>query len=571
MKITLSSILFALLETSSLAKSNGRTLRNMSREKEIPHAHATTSSPQDQAKSSSPQAPFQSFSPGGNSNASIDKSEEQKKQDVPPVHVQSFSLGGNDSTNNNKHKPPATNVNNNVDKKNYHTSIVGGEQSDVGQFPYFVDLNGCGGSLIAPNIVLTVAHCDTSGSSLVNTNALVGAYERQQDTFGAKSVNIAAQRNHPDYNDVVLENDFMLLKLSEEVNSKSPVTLSLNDDFNSPADGTDLTVLGVGFTTQDAFQLPNVDVHVVNIDECNDAYTNQVIEDVMFCAGVPQGFMDSCQGNSGGPIIQRNGNEHVQVGVVSWGHGCAEPGFPGIYARVSSVHEWITQVVCDEWGASASFCDGGGGGDCPEGELDFDFTITTDSYGFDTSWEIVNSQGQYVVRGENLDSDRTYHARQCLPSDSYTFTLNDSYGDGLCCGAYPGYSLSVDGNTILQGGADAFGSEVSVDFASCSEGELDFDFTITTDSFGFDTSWEVVNSQGQSVLSGENFEDDRTYNERQCLPNDSYTLSMYDSYGDGLCCGANPGYTLSVDSNTIIQGGADDFGSEISVEFWLNP
>jgi hypothetical protein len=89
-----------------------------------------------------------------------------------------------------------------------------------------------------------------------------------------------------------------------------------------------------------------------------------------------------CQGDSGGPIINRNRNDPVQVGVVSWGFDCAQPGFRGIYARVSSAHYWIKQVVCDEWGASASFCDGGStGGNCAEGELDFDVSITTYYYG----------------------------------------------------------------------------------------------------------------------------------------------------------------------------------------------
>jgi trypsin len=623
MKIALPSILFALLETAALAQNHGGgNLRNVKKEEVVPAAAMK----KEKAKAvpaaamkekavppaaamkekavppangvTSPAHVVQSFSLGGNSNA---KKQKQKQMEAPePGHVQMFNLGSNESTDNNnkKHKDahhpspdqqralnekkkrvaPANDVNM---KKNYHTSIVGGEQSDVGEFPYFVDLNGCGGSLIAPNIVLTAAHCDPSGSSFVNANALVGAYERQQETYGAEFVNIAAQRVHPQYNDFTLANDFQLLRLSEDVISATPVTLSLDDDY-SPADGADLTVLGVGLTTQGGFELPpflsDVDVQVVNIDECNTSYNNEVIEDVMFCAGVPQGGKDSCQGDSGGPIVKRIGNEHVQVGVVSWGYGCAQPGFPGIYSRVSSAHDWIKQVVCEEWGESASFCDGGSpptGGNCAAGELDFDFSITTDSYGYETSWELANSQNQVVVSGENLDSDLAYNTRQCIPNDAYTLTIYDSYGDGLCCGSNPGYTLAVDGNGIQQGGADDFGGEISVNFGStptggsgnCATGELDFDFSITTDYYGYETSWEVVNSHGQSVVHGENLDSDLAYNTRQCIPNDSYTLMIYDSYGDGLCCGTNPGYTLAVDGNVIQQGGADDFGGEISVNF----
>jgi hypothetical protein len=118
-----------------------------------------------------------------------------------------------------KHKPPARNF----IKKNYHLSIVGAEQSNVGESPCFA------------NVVLTVGHCYTSGGYFVNANALVEAYEMQPETCGAKFVNNAAQKNHhPECNGFAFANDFTLLKLSEEVNSVAPVTLSLNGYCSIP-------------------------------------------------------------------------------------------------------------------------------------------------------------------------------------------------------------------------------------------------------------------------------------------------------------------------------------------------
>lgn len=51
------------------------------------------------------------------------------------------------------------------------------------------------------------------------------------------------------------------------------------------------------------------------------------------------------QGDSGGPLVSKTANQWVQAGIVSWGQGCAEPGFPGVYARVSQYQSWITSYI----------------------------------------------------------------------------------------------------------------------------------------------------------------------------------------------------------------------------------
>lgn len=57
----------------------------------------------------------------------------------------------------------------------------------------------------------------------------------------------------------------------------------------------------------------------------------------MICAGIPQGGKDSCQGDSGGPIVI----DKKLVGIVSWGNGCAQPGFPGVYTNIAYFGKWI--------------------------------------------------------------------------------------------------------------------------------------------------------------------------------------------------------------------------------------
>lgn len=60
-----------------------------------------------------------------------------------------------------------------------------------------------------------------------------------------------------------------------------------------------------------------------------------------FCAGV--GEKDSCNGDSGSPIINQN---KIQVGIVSDGEGCARSDYPGIYTRVSVFSDWIAASIC---------------------------------------------------------------------------------------------------------------------------------------------------------------------------------------------------------------------------------
>ena len=84
-----------------------------------------------------------------------------------------------------------------------------------------------------------------------------------------------------------------------------------------------------------------VRVPAITTHQCNIAY-GEGITDSMICAGYPNvGLKDSCEGDSGGPLVCNNGGNAVLAGVVSWGFGCADPEFPGVYARVTTALNWI--------------------------------------------------------------------------------------------------------------------------------------------------------------------------------------------------------------------------------------
>ncbi len=156
---------------------------------------------------------------------------------------------------------------------------------------------------------------------------------------------------HPNYNPNTNNNDIALLKLTSPAVLNStvaiipPATSPLVDALVQAGDTS--TVTGWGDTTEGgslADVLMEVTLPIVSNTSCNQAYG--FITDNMLCAGLTQGGKDSCQGDSGGPLIVPVGDgSWLLAGIVSSGNGCARPGYPGIYTRVSRYQAWIGQYV----------------------------------------------------------------------------------------------------------------------------------------------------------------------------------------------------------------------------------
>ena len=112
-------------------------------------------------------------------------------------------------------------------------------------------------------------------------------------------------------------------------------------------------VSGWGALEHDEYDFPDtlqwVEVPAVTNEVCKQAYsggiTNSDITDAMICAGYAEGGKDSCQGDSGGPFVCLDGSMAFLTGVVSFGYGCASPGFYGVYARVTTVLDWIQSYM----------------------------------------------------------------------------------------------------------------------------------------------------------------------------------------------------------------------------------
>jgi len=206
-------------------------------------------------------------------------------------------------------------------------------------FLFSVYLDGCGGALIGPKVVLTAGHCcGQEGGNAIVRNGQIRT--------------IVKERRHPSYVESTLENDFCLFQLDKTVSTttSTKIRLSLNRNGTLPTGGQSLTVMGYGRIEEDgdySKKLRDVKVPAVKNSECYSAYGDIFRKTIMFCAG--KLGKDACSGDSGGPIILRRGNRHIVLGVVSYGLGCAREDYPGVYARVSAVTTWIKNVACTEW------------------------------------------------------------------------------------------------------------------------------------------------------------------------------------------------------------------------------
>jgi secreted trypsin-like serine protease len=205
----------------------------------------------------------------------------------------------------------------------------------------------CGGSVISPNWVMTAGHCVYGNTNSPSSFKIKAGIFQQSSTSepDEQIVEIDQIILHPLYVSSTTSHDVALLKLKTPITFGShvqPVCLPQSDG-NYLSSGKSVTVTGWGTTSQGGSiseKLRQVVVPCVDYTTCNKEYSGDIMQDVMFCAGV--GGKDSCQGDSGGPVVSKHSNgKWYQHGIVSWGNGCAQASYPGVYSKVSAYCDFI--------------------------------------------------------------------------------------------------------------------------------------------------------------------------------------------------------------------------------------
>lgn len=363
------------------------------------------------------------------------------------------------------------------------TYIIGGDDA-VREYPWMVALyqNGdftCGGVLISSRWIATAAHCvyedDVNGNATAyaasNFSVVIGGTTHYSTTAAANTADvgvydISSVVINSSYDSSTYDYDIAVLELDNSYYQPGPA-IATSDRFDEIDGGSYLTVIGYGLMDADENAAPD-DAIPTTLQEAklpfvptSDCYwENQSSTDVtdnMFCAGYDNNDsdvdIDSCSGDSGGPVFTTLDGEITLVGLVSWGSStCSE--HPGVYTKVSNLRSWILanidgfQVV--EQGAATYDSDEGSFttgllsvyqyGTDPDNYLDIDSLVFDDNDYTDTLTVFDNCSNSYLYETEDsgasctiefdltgeIDDDSLFSATLQVNSDNDSEVIDSS-------------------------------------------------------------------------------------------------------------------------------------------------
>lgn len=243
--------------------------------------------------------------------------------------------------------------------------VIGGSATPITSYPWQAALRYdarfggsdssnqfCGGVVVAPQIVLTAAHCvfDTDpdpapqdGTKLDPDDVDVVLGKTTLSAAGGDHFDVQATFVQPGYDPNLSTDDVGYLVLSAPT-SQTPIKLAGPTEAALWTPGYPTQVSGYG-TTVNSQMAPGSDtlraatVPIIADSTCGapSVYGAVFVAASMICAGYLAGGVDSCYGDSGGPLqAPAQGGIFRLVGLVSFGDQCALPNAPGVYARVAA-------------------------------------------------------------------------------------------------------------------------------------------------------------------------------------------------------------------------------------------
>ncbi|XP_037301367.1 trypsin, alkaline C-like [Manduca sexta] len=237
--------------------------------------------------------------------------------------------------------------------------IVGGQLTTIDRYPSLVQVEFLGiftntwGQSCAANIlnnfyVLSAAHC-FAGLFYDRSRRRIRGGSTFRNT-GGEVIGIVREFNHPDYNIIPGDADINVVRLRSPIiyNPVMQRATIVPQGFEIP-DNMPVVHAGWGaieWLGPQSSQLQDVTIYTVNRQICAERYLTlnppRQVTGNMICAGILDvGGKDACQGDSGGPMYLGD----IIVGVVSWGHECANDTYPGVSAAVGPYSDWIVATA----------------------------------------------------------------------------------------------------------------------------------------------------------------------------------------------------------------------------------
>ncbi|XP_016930530.3 trypsin 3A1 [Drosophila suzukii] len=232
--------------------------------------------------------------------------------------------------------------------------IVGGWETRITFFPHQVSLqlgtrHACGGTILSHTIILTAAHCVLEYSKPQYYAVRAGSTDWSN---GGSYIRVQRIIPHPKFHEPTrMNNDIAIVQLQQPlVYSREIQPISLASSLDQIKPTAQLFVSGWGSTAitqvQSEKRLRYTVVQQMDQYQCaRNYFAAGTVTNTMFCAGTQMGGRDSCQGDSGGPLVTSITGQMKLYGIVSWGYGCANAMFPGVYTKISAYGDWIAQTT----------------------------------------------------------------------------------------------------------------------------------------------------------------------------------------------------------------------------------